>query len=78
MVNGFTIAGQIIIFLLLAKFSRINNDKVSHIIPYILIFRCGGVYKVTEKQLEKDISIIQCNGCSLFIRILYQEEFETV
>ncbi|KAJ3270670.1 hypothetical protein HDV01_007494 [Terramyces sp. JEL0728] len=34
--------------------------------------RCGGLYTVTEEQLEGGIAGTECNQCSLCVKIHYQ------
>jgi curved DNA-binding protein CbpA len=35
--------------------------------------RCGGKYLVTESQLESGVYGVECDKCTLCIRLLYQE-----
>ncbi|KXS21597.1 DNAJ heat shock N-terminal domain-containing protein [Gonapodya prolifera JEL478] len=34
--------------------------------------RCGGIYTVTEEMLERGENVVQCAGCSLLIRVLFE------
>ncbi|KAJ3305405.1 Diphthamide biosynthesis protein 4 [Kappamyces sp. JEL0829] len=43
-----------------------------HLGSYSLDCRCGGAFVVTEPQLEAGIVAIECSGCSLFSKIIYQ------
>jgi hypothetical protein len=35
--------------------------------------RCGWYYIISEEQLECNINIVQCRGCSLYVKVLYDE-----
>uniref|UniRef100_A0A6B2LQ26 Diphthamide biosynthesis protein 4 n=1 Tax=Arcella intermedia TaxID=1963864 RepID=A0A6B2LQ26_9EUKA len=34
--------------------------------------RCGDKYILTTTDMDNDINVIQCNGCSLFIKVSYE------
>jgi hypothetical protein len=36
--------------------------------------RCGDRYAITIGDLEEGLSVVQCAGCSLCIRVVYYEE----
>ncbi|CAG8439014.1 5774_t:CDS:2 [Ambispora leptoticha] len=38
---------------------------------YTLECRCSGQYIITEEDLENEIDIVACGGCSLRVRVLY-------
>jgi hypothetical protein len=35
--------------------------------------RCGHYYIISEAQMEQSVNIVQCRGCSLCIKVLYDE-----
>lgn len=35
--------------------------------------RCGDHYLITLNDLEEGLSVVQCAGCSLCVRIIYEE-----
>eukprot|EP01127_Copromyxa_protea_P021633 TRINITY_DN7509_c0_g1_i1.p1 TRINITY_DN7509_c0_g1~~TRINITY_DN7509_c0_g1_i1.p1 ORF type:complete len:137 (+),score=30.79 TRINITY_DN7509_c0_g1_i1:1-411(+) len=35
--------------------------------------RCGDFYRITGDDLEEGLSVVQCGGCSLCIRVVYEE-----
>lgn len=38
--------------------------------------RCGGSFAVSEMDLENGVEFVECDGCSLSIRVLYQQVAE--
>lgn len=36
--------------------------------------RCGNQFTITEQQLENEEDIVQCHGCTLCIKVLFQIE----
>lgn len=36
---------------------------------YSVACRCGDAYRIWDEELEEDIDIVPCDGCSLYIRI---------
>ena len=46
---------------------------------YVWNCRCSGSYVITEEQLEQGFDVVQCELCSLAIRVLYEcdENFAT-
>ena len=41
---------------------------------FTLLCRCGGKYTVFEDELEENIDVIGCSGCSLSIRVLFEAD----
>lgn len=39
---------------------------------YSLDCRCGEGYLITEDELEDNIDVINCSGCSLLIKVNYE------
>ncbi|KAL1918757.1 uncharacterized protein VTP21DRAFT_2779 [Calcarisporiella thermophila] len=39
---------------------------------YTYTCRCGGLYTITEEDMEIGAEIVQCSSCSLRMRILYE------
>lgn len=37
------------------------------------LFRCGSRFMISSDCLEQDINVIQCEGCSLYVRVLFTE-----
>ncbi|TDH69411.1 hypothetical protein CCR75_001388 [Bremia lactucae] len=33
--------------------------------------RCGGFYEIADEELQDSVDIVSCTGCSLHIRVLY-------
>ena len=50
------------------KINIVNN----HNINIKIIKRCGDVFSITEDDLENNFDIINCGGCSLAIKVIYQ------
>jgi hypothetical protein len=38
--------------------------------------RCGGQFKINEEQMGRDVTVVQCNGCTLSVRVQYEEAFD--
>ncbi|CCG81836.1 Diphthamide biosynthesis protein [Taphrina deformans PYCC 5710] len=51
-------------------------EYVSDAIGWTLPCRCGHGYHVTESDLEQGRDVVGCDGCSLFVRVTYQENTE--
>jgi hypothetical protein len=49
-----------------------NEDEKT----YYWSCRCGNYYRITELQLENEVDVVQCCGCSLAIRVLYEAQVD--
>jgi hypothetical protein len=56
--------------------SEVDLDEMEYnpeMKQFQFLCRCGSFYCISEEQLEKHIDIVQCQGCSLHIKVLYSE-----
>lgn len=56
--------------------SEVDLDEMEYIPEmkqFQFLCRCGYFYWISEEQLEKHVDIVQCQGCSLHIKVLYDE-----
>jgi hypothetical protein len=48
-----------------------NNDG-----SFVYDCRCGNQFSIDEQQLENGLDIVQCHGCTLCIKVLYDIQDE--
>lgn len=44
---------------------------------FIYDCRCGGLFIITYDDMDDDVNVVQCNGCSLSVMVLYELEEES-
>ncbi|ORY79553.1 hypothetical protein BCR37DRAFT_394274 [Protomyces lactucae-debilis] len=61
----------------LSEFEEVADETAGEAGPcYWLDCRCGHGYRLTEDDLEHGRDLVMCDGCSLLVRVLYQEVAE--
>ncbi|POW13079.1 hypothetical protein PSTT_03982 [Puccinia striiformis] len=66
----------------LSEFTQLTVDQPEQEAPdtvgggdrFVFPCRCGGQFLISENQMEADIEIIGCDGCSLTVKVEYQSE----
>ncbi|KAI9612603.1 hypothetical protein H4Q26_007760 [Puccinia striiformis f. sp. tritici PST-130] len=66
----------------LSEFTQLTVDQPEEEAPdtvgggdrFVFPCRCGGQFLISEDQMEADIEIIGCDGCSLTVKVEYQSE----
>jgi len=53
-----------------------NSDDQNDSAMYTYPCRCGGMYRISEAQLEKDVHLVGCDACSEIIWVGYEVEEE--